>query len=194
MSPVSASSFERRYRAEGDPWNLAGSAYEQRRYDLTMAILPVPRYRRAFEPGCAVGELTVRLADRCDAVIAMDGSAWAVARAQQRCAGLANVHIVVGEVPATWPPGRFDLVMLSELGYYFTREELGALVVRSAAALAPGGTLVAVHWRGHSSDHLLHGDVVHSVARRVAALHDLLRVASYCEAAFRADVWRGPRS
>jgi len=186
---VSASSFERRYRAEGDPWNLAGSPYEQRRYDLTMAMLPAQRYRRVFEPGCAVGELTARLAARCDAVIAMDSSAWAVARARERCAGLAHVQIVVGEVPATWPAGAFDLVMLSELGYYFTREELGALVARSVAALAPGGTLVAVHWRGHSSDHLLHGDVVHAVARRVAARHDLRAVASYREAAFRADVW-----
>ena len=35
MSPVSVSSFERRYREEGDPWNLAGAPYEQRRYDLT---------------------------------------------------------------------------------------------------------------------------------------------------------------
>ena len=193
MSPVSVASFERRYREEGDPWNLAGAPYEQRRYDLTMALLPAPRYRRAFEPGCAVGELTARLAARCDAVIAMDGSAWAVGRARERCASLANVQIAVGEVPMSWPVGTFDLVVLSELGYYFTREELVALLARSAEALAAEGTLVAVHWRGRSTDHLLHGDRVHSVARQVAVQHHLRRVATYCETAFRADVWTRPR-
>lgn len=192
MSPVSPSSFERRYRADGDPWDLAHSPYEQRRYALTMALLPSARYRSAFEPGCAVGELTVRLAARCDAVLAMDCAPWAVDRARRRCAGLPHVEIVRGEIPAQWPDVAFDLVMLSEIGYYFARVELPAVVAHAAAGLAPGGTLVAVHWRGHSDDHLLHGDEVHAIARHVAAQHRLPRVATYLEAAFRADVWTRP--
>lgn len=193
MSPVSPSSFERRYRADGDPWDLAGSPYEQRRYALTMALLPAPRYGSAFEPGCAVGELTVRLAARCDAVLAMDCAPWAVDRARRRCAGLPHVQVVGGEIPAQWPDGAFELVMLSEIGYYFARVELPAVVARAAAALAPGGTLVAVHWRGHSDDHLLHGDEVHAIARRVAGQYRLARAATYLEPAFRADVWTSGR-
>ena len=56
--------FERVYRDDPDPWRFATSAYEQRRYDITIACLPEARYRRAFEPACAIGELTRRLAVR----------------------------------------------------------------------------------------------------------------------------------
>ena len=181
--------FEAQYREQGDPWDFAHSPYEQRRYRLTVAMLPRHRYRRAFEPGCSVGELTAHLAPRCDAVLAMECSPTAVGRARQRCADLPNVQILEGEVPAAWPDGTFDLVVLSELGYYFAPAELSCLVARSARALEPGGTLVAVHWRGHSPDHVLGGDEVHTVARDVAAAEELALDAVYGEAKFRADVW-----
>jgi hypothetical protein len=64
--------FEAQYREHADPWDFARSPYEQRRYRLTAAMLPCHRYRRAFEPGCSVGELTAHLAPRCDAVLAME--------------------------------------------------------------------------------------------------------------------------
>lgn len=54
--------FEDMYRRADDPWHLSERWYEQRKYDLTVAALPLPRYRRAFEPACSVGELTLRLA------------------------------------------------------------------------------------------------------------------------------------
>ena len=59
-----ASSFDEKYRDLGDPWHFRTSRYEQRRYGIAMALLPALRYRRAFEPGCSVGELTARLAFR----------------------------------------------------------------------------------------------------------------------------------
>lgn len=162
---VNPGDFEPRYAdaPDGDPWAFATSPYEQRRYDLTVACLDRPRYRRVFEPGCAVGELTVRLAARCDEVVAVDPSPTAVARARARVAREPGVHVAVGAVPEAWPAGSFDLVVLSELGYYFDRTDLAALVDRARACLAPGGQLLATHWRGHSDDHVLHGDDVHAV-------------------------------
>ena len=46
--------------------------YERRKYAITMAMLPLPRYRHAYEPGCSVGVLTELLAARCDHVTATD--------------------------------------------------------------------------------------------------------------------------
>jgi SAM-dependent methyltransferase len=186
VSHVPVEPFESRYRADPDPWRFATSDYEQRRYDLAIAALPRPRYRRAFEPGCAIGELTRRLAERCDEVVAIDASPTVVAEARHRCAGHANVAVRVGELPDDWPQGRFDLVVLSEIGYYFTIPALTSLRDRAVAALEPNGTLLAVHWRGHSPDHLLHGDEVH---RCFAAAKALRPVGRYEEAAFVLDVW-----
>ena len=55
--------------AAGDRW------YEQRKYAITMALLPYRRYRHAFEPGCSVGVLTEQLASRCDRVTSTDVAA-----------------------------------------------------------------------------------------------------------------------
>lgn len=164
---VSPDDFDQHYRAaeDGDPWAFRTSAYEQRRYDLTVGCLDRPRYGRAFEPGCAVGELTARLAERCDELIAIDPSVTALDVARRRLDGRSGVMLHLGAVPEAWPTGAFDLIVLSEIGYYFDRDDLADLVRRSVSSLAARGQLLAVHWRGHSDDHLLHGDEVHEVVR-----------------------------
>ncbi|MFE7421819.1 hypothetical protein [Rhodococcus sp. NPDC057529] len=58
--------FDAMYAASPDPWGFGDRWYEQRKYALTLAALPRPRYRRAFEPGCSIGILTAALAHRCD--------------------------------------------------------------------------------------------------------------------------------
>ena len=53
------------------------------------------------------------------------------------------------------------------------------------ASSIAGGEIVAVHWRGHSADHLVHGDLVH---KRLAATFGP-PFARYEQAEFRLDVW-----
>jgi len=178
--------FEDGYHDDPDPWGFADRFYERRRYDLTVAALPRKRYRRAFEPACAVGELTWRLAGRCDEVLACDWAAAAVERARARHGHLRNVVWSVAMVPEQWPAGRFDLVVLSELGYYFSPDELAAMRERAVASLEPGATLVAVHWVGHSPDHLLHGDRVHEI---LGAGAGLVHGGAYRDDGFRLDWW-----
>jgi len=178
--------FEDGYRDDLDPWDFAGRFSEQRRYDLTVAALPRDHYRRAFEPACAVGELTRRLATRCDEVVASDCVAAVVEHARATQCHLTNVVWSVGSVPEHWPGGRFDLVVLSELGYYFSPDELTILRERAVRSLEQQGTLLAVHWLGHSPDHLLHGDEVHAV---LAADDALERGGGYRDDGFRLDWW-----
>ena len=186
MSHVPVSSFEDLYRADRDPWQFATSSYEQRRYEITVACLPRARYGVAFEPGCAIGELTRRLADRCDRVIALDAAPTAVDEARQRCRSLGHVDVRLGELPDDWPSERFDLVVLSEIGYYFEPDGLAALRDRAVASLEPGGTLIAVHWRGRSDVHVLSGDTVHACLRDGRGVD---HVGRYEEDLFLLDVW-----
>jgi SAM-dependent methyltransferase len=186
VTRVPVQHFEDGYRDDPDPWGFGRRFYEQRRYDLTVAALPKARYRRAYEPACAVGELTRRLAARCDEVVACDWAAAAVAYARVHYGHLANVDWAVASVPEDWPPGLFDLVVLSELGYYFSADDLAGLRERAVGSLEPDGTLVAVHWLGHSPDHLLHGDEVHTV---LAATSDLVAGGAYRDDGFRLDWW-----
>lgn len=180
--------FERTYAAVGDPWDLARSPYEQRRYDLTIAALRRGRYDCAVEPACAVGALTARLATRARRVIAFDGSPTVVAMARERLAGTSNVEIRCAELPDHWPTEPADLVVLSELGYYFDAPTWRALVQRAVDGAVPGAEVVAVHWRGDSADHLRHGDEVHDDLRAVLGPP----LGSWLEPDFRIDTWELP--
>jgi len=157
--------FEARYRADPDPWSFHTAWYEQRRYDVSMAALPDARYRRALELGCANGALTRRLATRCDELHGIDISPTAIELARRTCADLDNVALTVGAAPDDLPDGRFDLVVMSEVGYYFTVDGLYGLLDALAARLAAGGTLLSVHWTGTSEDHLLAGAFVEAQVR-----------------------------
>ena len=61
------------------------------------------------------------------------------------------------------PTSPVDLVVLSEIGYYLTEPVLVDLAHRIRGVLTPGGRVVAVHWTGESSDHVLHGRDVHRI-------------------------------
>ncbi|MFF5724850.1 SAM-dependent methyltransferase [[Kitasatospora] papulosa] len=145
--------FEDMYRGEDDPWRLQERWYEQRKYALTVASLPRPRFRNAFEPACSVGQLTRLLAPRCERLLAADRVASAVETTRRRTADLGQVEVARLTVPEEWPEGRFDLVVLSELLYYFDEARLDELLSRATGALEPGGTLVTVHWNHPVPEH-----------------------------------------
>ncbi|GGN43260.1 methyltransferase [Streptomyces kronopolitis] len=176
-----ASYFEEMYQHSPDPWHLADRWYEQRKYDLTLAALPQPLYRRGFEPACSVGELTSRLAERCDSLLACDRVASAATTAARRTAGLSHVRVEQRTLPEEWPEGTFDLIVLSELLYYFDAAVLDVLMCRAVAALEPGGTLVTVHWNHPVEEHLATGA---ELARVLAEVPGLLLTADHREADF----------
>jgi trans-aconitate methyltransferase len=177
--------FDELHAAEADPWQVTSRWYERRKRALTVAALPLERYVSAFEPGCSIGALTELLAQRCDRLLAIDAAASAVERCRTRLAGTLNVTVEQGRLPEDWPAGPFDLVVLSEVGYYFEVEGVRYLAERTLGSLTTGGEVVAAHWRGCSEDHLLHADAVHAELRREFGPP----VAQYEQAEFRLDVW-----
>jgi SAM-dependent methyltransferase len=168
-STTSAAFFEQKYADDPtqDPWGFATDADELRRYRQLLDTLPREHYASAFEPGCSIGVLTAELATRCDHVLAVDLSATAIAAAARRCESVtdATVELRVASLRDGLRPGDgpFDLIVLSEIGYYFTAEELADLVRSLVDRLVRGGDLVAAHWTGVSADHVLGGEHVHDV-------------------------------
>jgi SAM-dependent methyltransferase len=185
MQRLSDDYFAEKYAADADPWGFDTRWYEHRKHDLTVAALPRARYRSAFEPGCANGALTARLAGRCDRLLAGDLLDDVVTRAAGRLAGHPAVEVRRMALPEDWPlDERFDLVVLSEVAYYLTADGLDEALDALDASLEPGGHLVAVHWLGET-DYPLRGDEVHARLRRRPSL---ARVCSYREDAFLLDV------
>ena len=178
--------FRERYSSSPDPYGLADRWYEARKYALTLALLPRERYGTAFEPGCSIGVLTERLASRCDSLLACDAIPDAVASARSRTAGRAGVRVEQRVVPTEWPMGSFDLIVFSEILYYFGDADLEQLLRLGLLALRPDGHLLAVHWRHPAPDHPRTGDEVHQT---LAGHPRLARLARYRDPDFTAEVY-----
>jgi SAM-dependent methyltransferase len=182
--------FDRMYAVSDDPWGLASRWYERRKYAISLAMLPRERYQNGFEPGCSIGVLTGQLGRRCARLLSCDVSDAAVRAAAKRISGQPGVRVERRALPSDWPPGEFDLIVFSELLYYFGGDDLRRVLDMSLAALRPGGTLLAVHWRHPVQEYPRTGDDVHEA---LAGQPGLSRLAGHTERDFIAEVYlHGP--
>lgn len=153
--------FDSVYQANTDPWSFETSDYERGKYEATLAALPNARYVYAFEIGCSIGVLTKKLADRCDRILAVDASELPLKAARVRLASRTSVAIQQMSVPNEFPDAKFDLILLSEVGYYFAKPDLARLRQLIIEHLRPNGHLLLVHWTPEVHDYPLTGDQVH---------------------------------
>lgn len=167
--------FDELYEHHDDPWGFDRRWYETRKRALTLAALPGERYRSALEIGCSIGVLTEAIAERCDQVLGIDLSAAAVERARHRVALRAGVRIEQLDAAERFPDGTFDLILLSEVGYYFAQDVLARLIVQAQQHLAADGVVLLCHWRHPVQDYPLRGDEVHAVMAQTTTLGRLLR-------------------
>lgn len=180
--------FEALYRDRGDPWDFETSPYERAKYDHTLARLPQERFGSALEVGCANGVLTERLAPRCDHLLAVDVSATALAAAARRCARLPQVVLEQRRLPADAPSGPFDLILLSEVIYYWDRPDLARFAAYLPGAVVSGGHLLLVHWLG-DTDYPQSGDeAVGGLATLLGDTIDILVEERRDQ--YRLDLWR----
>ena len=140
--------FENIYTHSPDPYNYETSSYERSKYERTIEVLTHRPYHRALEAGCSIGVFTAMLAPLCDELIAVDISEKAVVVARERLANFRHVRIERRTLPEETPEGPFDLIVASEILYYLPIDIVAVALQRFERVLAPGGVLLAVHWRG----------------------------------------------
>ncbi|MCU1761940.1 nodulation S family protein [Pseudomonas sp. 14P_8.1_Bac3] len=184
--------FDGLFAGNDDPWAFRQRWYEQRKRAITLAALPRPRYRSIFEPGCANGELSADLATRCDRLLCYDTASAAVALARTRLSLFDHAEVHQGRLPGDWPNEQFDLIVLSEVGYYLDADDLNQLIQHAAQSLTADGQLLACHWRPPIDGCPLNARQVHD------QLHEHLhlpRLVLHQEADFLLELWsREPRS
>ncbi|RYZ12080.1 MAG: class I SAM-dependent methyltransferase [Comamonadaceae bacterium] len=181
------------YAASPDPYGLRSRWYEARKRAVLLAALPHARYASAFEPGCGSGELTAELAARCDRLLASDFSEGGLASARERNAANANVRFEVQVQPRDWPreSGPFDLIVVSELGYFLDAGAMDTLAGHCLDSLAPDGVLVACDWLPDFAERVLPTARVHEALGRLG----LSATVHHAESDFVLDLWcRDPRS
>lgn len=177
--------FQEKYSASQDPWNFSTSWYEKRKYALTIGALPNERYANAFEPGCSIGVLSEMLASRCDRVLSTDIMDIALELARSRTAPLDNLRVEYLAIPEQWPREIFDLVVISEVAYYFDEPTLAEIIDLVIQTTESGAHIVGVHWRG-VTDYPLSAQEVH---RRFDQCTRFRRIVHHEDNHFLLDVW-----
>ncbi|SDE44810.1 SAM-dependent methyltransferase [Paraburkholderia lycopersici] len=184
-----AAHFDAQFARGTDPWRYHTSWYEARKRALTLAALPRALYRRAFEPGCASGELSAALAPRCGQLLCADFAPRAVEIARSRLASFAHVQVERRAMPADWPAARFDLIVVSEIAYYLGEAGCAEMATLAATALEADGTLLCCHWRHGGEAWMVDSTRVHDIFAHQALRASLHRVVHAEDADFLLDVW-----
>lgn len=181
---LDATYFDGIFATDDDPWNLANSEYEAAKFAHTHDVLADRRYARALEIGCAHGVLTSHLTGLCDTLLAIDISAKALAKARARVGDRPGVTLRHMAFPGEAPDGApFDLVILSEVAYYWGVVDLDRASEWLRDHVAPGSRLILVHYTGAT-------DYPHSGDDAVDALWSELRATFAVAHAERRDRYR----
>ena len=125
------------------------------------------------------------LAERCDELLGLDVSETALAVARARCHDKEKISFARMRVPNEMPEGRFDLVVMSEVAYYWSISDLEKTANSMVARHERGGHLILVHLTEDVPDYPLTGDEVHEYWLSRAEWN---RVKFCREERFRIDV------
>jgi SAM-dependent methyltransferase len=188
---VSLDHFTNLYLAKDDPWDLATKWHDERKYAVTVASLPRPHYRSCYEPGCSIGLLTRLLAPRCDEVLAVDSVESAVLQTKAAVREFPHVRAEVANLPADLPDATFDLIVVGDLLYYLSAEDLDTVLDALVARLEPDGDLVSVHFRDRQNPGGYDGFNVHAA---LTARPGLERLVHHEDEWFLLDILRRPGS
>ena len=155
--------FDALYSDNSDPWQYQTRWYEKRKRDMCLAVLPKAQYHNAIELGCGNGVFSALLAPRCHALLSMDGNKQAVQLAKQHLAESAHVNVIQGVIPNALPTAQptFDLIIISEILYYLSPNDIDIVITWIKQNLAIGGTLLCCHWRYAIEGFVMTGETVH---------------------------------
>lgn len=180
--------FDKVYAANDDPWNFTSSEYEAEKYAATLESLPRGNYKNAFEIGCSIGVLSEKLASKCEKLLAVDVSEKALRQAKKRCENLPNVRLEIMRIPNEFPNEIFDLILISEVGYYLAPEDWLSAMEKVFAHLTANGQVALVHWTPIVHDYPQTGDAVHESFAEFAA-EKMQNLKSIRKEKYRLDVW-----
>ncbi len=186
---LTAHFFDLFYDGVADPWGFETRWYESRKRDLTVASLPRPFFVSALEIGCSIGVLTERLAGRCERLVAIDIAEQPLERARERLRDHAAVRVERMDATRSLPSGPFDLIVVSEVGYYWSDRDREAVLERIGAELTPDGVVLACHWRHPVDGYPGTGDAVHAALR---ARREFAVLSSHVEEDFVLEVFVRP--
>lgn len=178
--------FEDLYRYNSDPWGYDSHWYEARKRQICLALLTRPRYPKVLEVGCSNGHLSIYLAQRAEQLWCIDVSESAVQLASERLQEFEHVVVENRKIPEDYSIQKFDLILISEMAYYLSANELHQFIEKLKHSLNDDGEILCCHWRHEIQDFELNAEQVHQAFQQHFPFHHYL---SLNDPDFMIDVW-----
>jgi SAM-dependent methyltransferase len=159
--PATRSGHDKLYASGADPWGYGSNPSTVERFRAAIELLDGARkdtrFKRAWEIGCAEGQMTACLAEVCERLCAVDYIALALERARLRCRELDNVSFREWDLQSDPAPGTFDLIVISDvLGSLGGRRDISRARDKVVGALAKNGYLLYGDYLGGPVNQRIH--------------------------------------
>jgi SAM-dependent methyltransferase len=178
--------FERLFASNDDPWDLRNKRGERHKRETIKRALGPARRGRGVELGCGNGITTRDLAPKFAHLLAVDGSASAIALAKHEVADFSHVEVRQAALPITLERARYHAIVASEVLYYLPADALRMTLREVFKGLRKGGLFV-------STNHITHfGDAECTNAELIRLTRSVFgrEVRSLAGARWRCDVYR----
>lgn len=152
--PETVRHLETIYHSDFDPWEHLSSPYEHDKYAQTIGTVGDRKFQLGLEIGCGIGGLSTHLAGRCDRLLCMDCITLALARARLRLDDKPHVSVCEGTAPDDIPEINPDLLVLSEVLYFLTVEEIDQLGCWAEVNATRDAVIIVVVWTGPTGQQL----------------------------------------
>ena len=166
VKPITVAGFEDTFGASDDPWSTFSDRDEALKRDAILHALGTGPFGRVLELGAGNGSNSVALARRALRLDATEGTAKGTALTRDALGDRRGARAIELALPARFPRACYDAIVVAELLYYLSAEDMAAVARDVAAALRPGGRLVLAHHRIQFHDFAQHAEHIHDRFRR----------------------------
>ncbi|MEP1834618.1 MAG: class I SAM-dependent methyltransferase [Hyphomonas sp.] len=167
---ISLDDFERKFAENPDPWRTWNSRYERVKRAALGRAVGTGKYGRVLELAAGNGSNTPMLAARSLRLTSTEGTSTGVQLVRKAAGLLPRVKISQLALADRFPDMSYDLIVISEVLYYLSDQDLNGLARETARRLRPNGALVLAHHCETFSDAARSGLNIHQeFLRRIDA-------------------------
>lgn len=156
MTAIDLSGFAEKFAGDDDPWRTFSNRDEAvKRRAILHALGPGP-LGRVLELASGNGSNSRAIAPRALRLDATEGTVEGTRLTARAIARWPRSRASTLALPAHFPHGRYDAIVIAELLYYLSPRAMRAVALDVADALRPGGRLVLAHHRVDYYDFAQH--------------------------------------
>ncbi len=167
MKPIDLDGFAAKFAGDADPWRTFSNRDEAIKRRAIVHALGGAKPGRVLELASGNGSNSAAIAPGVLRLDATEGTAEGVALTARALGAWPRARATLLALPGRAPRERYDAIVVAELLYYLSPQQMAKVARDVSRWLRPGGTLVLAHHRIDFYDFVQHaGRIQHRFLAR----------------------------